>query len=212
VANESLETVEGLDKKLALHFYNRLRFAENLLPLLNHAVDSTDSKYPITARVISALGAGLEKEIDTSDLSLKRTFTLSKCADNAITMGSVSWAHLAAENPKVSFIHTQPGAVKTNAARAENVGKLLSMVIQGASVLLSHFMQSAEVSGERHAWAGTVDRFSKGGAFWLNPEGESQKNEDIMEKIKTSGTQEKIVEHTKKVFEEISSTGKYSGD
>jgi hypothetical protein len=57
----SPETPDVLDRKMALDFYSRLRFTENLLPLLRHASSlsssqSTREVLPAGGRVISVLG------------------------------------------------------------------------------------------------------------------------------------------------------------
>lgn len=44
---------EGLDKKLALHYYARWKFIKDLIPLLRRAKDAGED-----AKVLSVLGAG----------------------------------------------------------------------------------------------------------------------------------------------------------
>ncbi|KAL5052304.1 hypothetical protein BDW71DRAFT_202421 [Aspergillus fruticulosus] len=104
------ETSEGLDRLFALRYYARMRFIQNLLPLLETPLDPA----PIPSKVISIYGGGFEYSINTSDLDLKHTFSLLNAYKHSITMTSLSMAHLAKKHPKVSFIHAFPGLVDTN--------------------------------------------------------------------------------------------------
>ena len=61
---------------LALSYFTRLRFIHELLPALNKSSNP---------RVVSILGAGMEKEIDINDIEVKRDFTAMKAAQIAST-------------------------------------------------------------------------------------------------------------------------------
>lgn len=50
-----IETSEGIDKKLSLHYYSRIRFIQNFLPQLGEAASSGS-----LARVVSVLGPSTE--------------------------------------------------------------------------------------------------------------------------------------------------------
>jgi hypothetical protein len=65
------ETSEGIDKKLALHYYARWRFIHDLLPSLEQAKKAGEE-----AKTISVLGAGKGGQIDVDDLGLKKSFSL----------------------------------------------------------------------------------------------------------------------------------------
>ncbi|KAL4995897.1 hypothetical protein BDV10DRAFT_202703 [Aspergillus recurvatus] len=110
------ETSEGLDRLFALRYYARMRFIQNLLPLLEFQHEPSVSPDPssIPSKVISVYGGGFEYSINTSDLDLKHTFSLLNAYKHSITMTSLSMAHLARKHPKVSFIHAFPGLVGTN--------------------------------------------------------------------------------------------------
>ncbi|KLJ11878.1 hypothetical protein EMPG_12971 [Blastomyces silverae] len=109
------ETPEGIDQIFALRYYSRMRFIQNLLPLLSTATP---------ARVISVFGGGFESSINTSDLDLKHNFSILNCAKHAITMTSLSMEHLASTTASqqqqnnghraVSFMHIYPGLVRSN--------------------------------------------------------------------------------------------------
>jgi NAD(P)-dependent dehydrogenase (short-subunit alcohol dehydrogenase family) len=74
------ETEEGIDRKLAVHYYGRWKFIQELLPAVKEAQKSGED-----AKVISVLAAGKGAEIDLEDLGLKKTFSLAKAALQAPT-------------------------------------------------------------------------------------------------------------------------------
>ena len=100
------ETTEGIDRKLAVHYYGRILFARLLLPQLNLERDST---------VLSVLSAGVHSAYTNfDDLELKKNFTLKNAADAAGFYNDLGLDALARENPGVSFCHAAPGMVATN--------------------------------------------------------------------------------------------------
>lgn len=194
------ETIEGLDKKLSLHYYSRLRFAQNLLPLLNAALNP-ETKAP--ASVISVLGAGLENTINLSDLSLKSNYSLSTCATHAITMNTLSFQHLASQNSKISFIHTQPGGVSgTNLLRGYP-GFITTMMNFAAITVFRPWVTSVKECGERHIWAGMAAGFTGGQAILIGPKGAKTGNMKVLEKLRQDGIEEKVWDHTMEVFEKV---------
>jgi NAD(P)-dependent dehydrogenase (short-subunit alcohol dehydrogenase family) len=74
------ETEEGLDTKLALHYYARWKFIKGLLPALNNASNEGED-----AKVFSVFAPGKGEEIDFNDLGLKKTFSTTKAALQAPT-------------------------------------------------------------------------------------------------------------------------------
>ena len=69
------ETVEGIDKKLAVLYYARWNFIRDLMPALQTAKDANEE-----GAVVSVLGAGKGGSIDLNDLGLKNTFSLKNAA------------------------------------------------------------------------------------------------------------------------------------
>ena len=65
------ETSEGIDKKLALHYYCRFAFTYDLLPLLKKAEELGED-----AKAFSVFAAGHGGTINLADLGLKKTFSL----------------------------------------------------------------------------------------------------------------------------------------
>lgn len=69
------ETTEGIDKKLAVHYYARWKFLQDLLPGLRKAKDDGEQ-----VAVMSVLAAGKGGAVDVDDLALKNGYSLSKAA------------------------------------------------------------------------------------------------------------------------------------
>jgi NAD(P)-dependent dehydrogenase (short-subunit alcohol dehydrogenase family) len=102
------ETSEGIDKKLALHYYARWKFAHDLMPLLAAAKAQGED-----AKVMSVLAAGKGGPIDTDDLGLKKSYTLPNASKAAPTYNDLMVEEFAARNPDLSFTHAFPGLVRT---------------------------------------------------------------------------------------------------
>jgi NAD(P)-dependent dehydrogenase (short-subunit alcohol dehydrogenase family) len=207
---ETVETSEGLDKKVSLNYYSRMRFTTNLLPLLRAA----SSGQPPIARVISVLGAGQEASLNTADLSLRNpgSFSLRAAANHAITMTTLTFDHLASDtaNKGITFIHSSPGGVDTNAARS--MGPIMRKAISVSMFVLkpTGLIKGVKESGERHLWAGTNDKYASGLAL-VGPSSDSVPSK-ILEQLKKDGVGEKVWVHTKGVFDKISGEGaKYEG-
>ena len=60
------QTEEGIDRKLAVHYYARWKFTHDLFPSLKRAKEAGED-----AKVLSVLAAGKGSEIDVEDLGLK---------------------------------------------------------------------------------------------------------------------------------------------
>jgi hypothetical protein len=74
------ETEEGIDRKLAVHYYARWKFVSDLLPALKKAKELGED-----AKVLSVLAAGKGGKIDLDDLGLKKSFSLSRAGSQAPT-------------------------------------------------------------------------------------------------------------------------------
>ncbi|CAE6392749.1 hypothetical protein RSOLAG22IIIB_02624 [Rhizoctonia solani] len=102
------ETPEGLDKKLALHYYARWKFVYDLMPLLEKAKAQGEE-----ARVLTILAAGTNSKLDGNDLDLKKGYGLKAAADHATAMNDYMVEDFAAQHPDMAFIHAYPGFVRT---------------------------------------------------------------------------------------------------
>jgi NAD(P)-dependent dehydrogenase (short-subunit alcohol dehydrogenase family) len=74
------ETEDGIDRKLAVHYYSRFKFINDLLPSLKRAKEAGED-----AKVLSVFSAGKGGEIDVNDLGLKKGYTLAAAALQATT-------------------------------------------------------------------------------------------------------------------------------
>ena len=105
------ETPEGIDRKLALHYYGRQLLIRELLPVL--ADD---------AKVIMVLDShrGHPSMLNMDDLDLKTHFSLGNAGAHAMTMQDGMLQQYAAEQEKATpvarrhFIHCSPGVVHTD--------------------------------------------------------------------------------------------------
>lgn len=226
------ETAEGLDRKFVLHYYARMRFIANLLPLLTAAAQdpSADANARLS-RVVSVLDphvavrAGGSGALDFSDLSLKDTFSLNKCGAHASLMGDFFLEGMAQRHPHTSFVHAYPSGVATGLMRELPIGRVLTAVVK---TLLGAFMVPIEESGERHLFAATSGRFppkaegegregdaavgSDGtvgsGSYWASWDGEVFPANEKLDKTRAEGAVEKVVQHTEEVFKRVCEEGK----
>lgn len=74
------ETNEGIDRKLAVHYYARWKLIKDLLPALSRAQEDGED-----AKVMSLLGAGAGGAIDENDLGLKKVYSVTRAALQAPT-------------------------------------------------------------------------------------------------------------------------------
>ncbi|PLN79458.1 hypothetical protein BDW42DRAFT_172861 [Aspergillus taichungensis] len=226
------ETSEGLDRKFALHYYARMRFIANLLPLLTTAAqDTVINNSARLSRVVSVLDPmvstrmGGPGTLDFSDLSLKQNFSLQRCGWHASLMGNFFLESMAQQNPRTSFVHAYPSGVATGALRELPAGRVLSAVL---SPLLRPFMVPLEESGERHLFAATSERYppkaegenaendivvgsdgTKGsGCYWVSWDGEPFPLNKKIQKTRGQHAVEKVVQHTEEVFKQVCEEGK----
>lgn len=109
------ETSEGIDRKLALHYYSRVAFAVNLMPLLRQSARG--------GAVLSILSAGVHAPYDgyATDPELHKSYSLKNAADAAGFYNDCAWdamsrqeeAGSASNSSGVTFIHAAPGIVAT---------------------------------------------------------------------------------------------------
>jgi hypothetical protein len=199
-----IETEEGLDKKFNLNYYSRLRFTQNLLPLL-----TTASKNSSLSRNVSVLGAGTEGKLDLADLSLKNNYGVSACAKHATAMNSIAAEVLAKQYPGTSFVHMYPGIIQTGIMREIGMPKILEKLM---FVVLKPFTVDIKEAGERHLYSATSEAFlSKddggAGSYLLNWNNDMAKNEKVMRPYREESIAEKIWQHTLDVFDTVATKG-----
>lgn len=69
------ETEEGIDTKLAVHYYGRWRFINDLMPLVQKAKDAGED-----SKVLTVFAPGAGGKIDRDDFGLKKHFSLTAAA------------------------------------------------------------------------------------------------------------------------------------
>lgn len=100
-------TDEGIDEKLALHYYGRVAFATALLPFMRGR--------PGRTAVLSVLSGGVHGSYDdfAADVAVEN-YSLSKAANSAGMYNDIAVDVLADANKDVGFVHAAPGFVSTN--------------------------------------------------------------------------------------------------
>ncbi|KAJ7726148.1 NAD(P)-binding protein [Mycena maculata] len=161
------ETEEGIDRKLAVHYYGRWRFVHDMIPAVEAAKEAGED-----AKVMTVLAAGHGGAIDLDDLGLKKTFSLSNAAAAAPTYNDIMVNDFAARYPGLSFVHSFPGAVVTGLLKSSNT-RSLRIANSFLAPLLAPFAYSVTTSGEHQLYAllkagpGAVRTDDKGGDIGL---------------------------------------------
>lgn len=212
-ADHEVETTESLPSYIALVYFSRFRFIHNLLSQLQAA--------PSLRRVVSVFAATMEGDINVDDLDA-RTMPFSASGGHITSLISLSHHILAEQAPSVSFIHANPGIVKSGIAR-EGTGVKI-WVFKQVMAWLGPWVQIPEKeSGERHLFLGTSARYSardnKGGVpvsegegiavgtdggvgsgnYSVDSMGESagEKVVALLEGFRNDGTAARLWEHTR---------------
>lgn len=99
-------TAEGLDVKLALHYFARVALVEALAPALAASP---------RGRVMFVLSAGVHSpHTAPADFELRDTYTLKAAADAAGWYTDCAVMALARAHPTLRVVHASPGLVATN--------------------------------------------------------------------------------------------------
>ncbi|KAG8802402.1 hypothetical protein FRC17_006419 [Serendipita sp. 399] len=106
--SEREETSEGIDRKLACHFYGRFRFIHDLAPLVQKAAENGE-----TVGVMTILAAGYGSQVDLNDLGLVKGYTLGKSTSDIVTYNDAVLERFAQVYPKTRLAHVYPGWVTT---------------------------------------------------------------------------------------------------
>ena len=152
----AVETSEGIDLSQALRYYARLRFAYNLLPLLNASP---------APRIVTILAGGKEAELDFNDLECRNNFNGFKAAANGATQTSLIFEELAKTNPNITFIHKYPGFVATGVidkmmGTAKGLYAIPAQIARWVLVpIIQLFAASPDVAGERGLFVATSARY-----------------------------------------------------
>ncbi|KAG6810407.1 hypothetical protein H0H92_011995 [Tricholoma furcatifolium] len=185
------ETEEGIDTKLAVHYYARWKFIDGLLPALVKAKDAGED-----AKVMSVLAAGKGGEINLDDLGLKKTFSVKNAALQAPTYNDLMLQDYAAKYPSLTFAHAYPGFVRTSLATSSD-STLLKIAYPILMPLAYPFSTSARDTGD-YMLHGLLS--NKAGFFRVGSRGEDL---GMYRYFGSEEARKKLWEHTVK---EVSST------
>ncbi|KAJ8514254.1 hypothetical protein ONZ45_g8181 [Pleurotus djamor] len=166
------ETTEGVDIKMALHYYSRMFFIQTLLPNLLKAAEEGED-----ARVMTVLDSvrGDLKKLNFDDLDLKKKYTLSAVASHCISMTDVA-VH-----------HAYPAFVKTSGARN------LPWYLSGPANLLASVAGVTPDECAEQLFEGFVQDSMKAGAHFVNSDGKEVKgkenvSEEVQDKVNETST------------------------
>ncbi|KAJ4475088.1 NAD(P)-binding protein [Lentinula aciculospora] len=162
------ETEEGIDRKMALHYYARWKFIHGLIPALFKAKEAGED-----AKVFSVLGAGKGGKVDLDDLGLKKTFSLSAAALQVPTYNDLMTEEYASRYPSLSFVHAYPGWVRTNIGSA-SPSPVLRVANKLATSRLSPLSYLATTQGDAGEYLlnGLLNTVSGSGAWRIGEHGE----------------------------------------
>ena len=106
-----VETSEGLDRKLALHFFGRMAFADALLPSLQRAASAG-----FVPHVLTVLAAGVHPPYlrVREDFEIKKDLTFVQSIRAACLYTDIMSDAFARDSHGVAFVHAYPGFVATN--------------------------------------------------------------------------------------------------
>ena len=138
-----VETDEGIDRKMSVNYYARMRWIVNLMPCLTRASELNE-----LSRVNSVLAAGSEGDIRVDDLDLRHNFTLHAALAHCTVMTDFMIEELAKRYPGTTFMHSYPGTVKTGIANELNGPIRLAVKVMYA--VMTPWILNVQESGERH--------------------------------------------------------------
>ncbi len=116
-AFQRTDTPEGIDQKLALHYFGRVMFIRELLPILRHAAEVGGD----ISKVMSVLTPGVHKPYKhyQSDFELIQNYSAANSADAGCFYNDLAMDAFSHQpgNERIAFIHSAPGFVSTNLGR-----------------------------------------------------------------------------------------------
>ncbi|KAE9021915.1 hypothetical protein PR003_g3640 [Phytophthora rubi] len=177
------ETPEGLDVKMATHYYGRFMLVHDLLQGLNRP----------GVRVLNVLGAGHGGEVDVNDLDLKRTFSGKRCADVTTQYSDLMAQAFSEHAPAASFMHISPGFVNTGLSK--QLPCYLRVPFVGLSAV---FARSPETCGKFMVSALLNDNYATGWKLL-----DQNAKEIVKTKFHTEELKNTVWTHTLKTIEDI---------
>ncbi|KAG6831911.1 hypothetical protein H0H87_003409 [Tephrocybe sp. NHM501043] len=105
-----VETAEGIDEKLAVMYYARWTFVNELSGLMEKAKDAGEDAKVMS---VAAGGSPLVEPADLDDLGMVKNYSGLKSMKVAPTYNDLMFEKFSAHHPRITFIHSFPGVVLT---------------------------------------------------------------------------------------------------
>ncbi|RVX73082.1 hypothetical protein B0A52_02208 [Exophiala mesophila] len=156
------ETAEGLEFRVSLLYYSRIKMIVNLLPLLTRTARDKDD----AAHVISVFAAGKEGELYLDDISLQdpQHWGVGGTRSHVTYMTTFMFEHLASQHPgKLSFVHVFPGLILIDGFH--KMPLWFRFIFQALTPILRLFVTSLEECGERVLFLASQARFPPKGTL-----------------------------------------------
>lgn len=219
------ENDEGIDRKMCVNYYARIRCILKCMPLLNAASDANE-----LSRVITVLAAGSEGDVRLDDLELKHNFTLHACLAHCVVMTDFIIEELSRRYPGTSFSHSYPGTVKTGIAN--ELSGPVRLAVKVLYAVMTPWIINVQESGERHYFQMTsqcypsakgavgipppkgfsafkgMDGTPGGGAYLLDWDGKTCGDESVLAKYRAIDMGSVVWKHTMEVFARAEALGK----
>lgn len=110
-----VETSEGLDEKLALSYYSRWKIIDRVMPLLLAAAGLEQPARVVNLQTGSSVPhSNVENKLLNEDIEMKKYYSVTKFVRHCTVLNCAAMSRFARIYPSVSFIHADPGAVKTS--------------------------------------------------------------------------------------------------
>lgn len=178
---------DGLDVSMSLRWYGRVRFTQNLLPLMKP-----------NGRAVTILAGGLEGKLFEDDLDLETNYTITNSLGHIGTALTLSYDKLAEQNPDVAFVHVWPGLVNTGTfskATGGILGFFFRWIVEPIAGL---FATTPADSGERMLYYAMSEAAKKGVSMDQNGNIVEVK---ALKEYREKGLADKVMEHNLKIFE-----------
>lgn len=181
-------TSEGIEQKLAIHYYSRMAFVKHLLPALRKA-DAPS--------VLTVLSAGIHSPYSKYEADpdlTKGGFSLKSAADAAGFYNDIAMDQFSRDplNSKVKFVHAAPGFVNTN------WGSELHWSVKWLIRAVQPLGRSMEDCAEVMCRPVFDHRGDKGGFLLMGANGETVNTTKLHEQAR-----EKVWEHTVEVLNRL---------
>ena len=222
------ETAEGIDCKMSVNYYARMRFILNLMPLLKTASVSGE-----LSRVITILAAGSEGDVQLDDLDLQHHFSLHSCLAHCVLMSDFAVEQLSQRYPGTSFSHSYPGTLKTGIA--SQLSGPMRLAIKVMYSVMTPWIIDLQESGERHLFQMTsrcypaasggagvpappnvppvagMDGVPGSGGYLLDWDGTPTGDKNVLDSYRKIDMGNKVWEHTMHIFAQADARHQSSG-